>query len=159
MTTTAGQEIARSTFVAASPEAVYDLVSDLPGMGSLSPENAGGRWLGGATGPAVGARFRGTNRNGWRRWSTTVEVEAAEAGRRFAFRVSYAGIPVSRWCYDLVPAEGGVTVTETWTDRRPGWFKAPAGLFTGVMNREESTGQGIEHTLAALKAAAEARVK
>jgi hypothetical protein len=28
----------------ASPEAVYDLVSDLPRMGEWSPENIGGEW-------------------------------------------------------------------------------------------------------------------
>jgi Polyketide cyclase / dehydrase and lipid transport len=30
----------------ASPEAVYDLVSDLPRMGEWSPENIGGEWQG-----------------------------------------------------------------------------------------------------------------
>jgi hypothetical protein len=147
--------VSRSTLVRATPDAVYALVSDLPGMGRLSNENTGGRWLGGATGPAVGARFRGHNRNGWRRWSTTVEVEQAEPGRRFAFRVSYYGVPVSLWSYDLEPVEGGTTVTEAWEDRRPVWFKTPAGLFTGELDREAATARGIEHTLAAIKAAAE----
>jgi hypothetical protein len=148
--------ISRSTTVASTPEAVYALVSDLPRMGELSPENAGGRWLGGATGPAVGARFRGRNRNGWRRWSTTARVEVADPGREFVFGVTSFGIPVSQWSYTVEPAEGGVTVTETWTDRRPGWFKAPAGLATGVMDREQATGHGIEATLAAVRARLEA---
>ena len=34
----------------ASPEAVYDLVSDLPRMGEWSPENVGGEWQGGGRG-------------------------------------------------------------------------------------------------------------
>jgi len=154
--TSASPRLSRSTVVAATADRVYALVSDLPGMGALSPENTGGRWLGGATGPAVGARFRGTNRNGWRRWSTTVRVEAAEPGRRFAFLVTSVGLPVARWSYDLEPVEGGVTVTESWEDRRRGWFKTPAGLLTGVLDREAATARSIEHTLAALKAAAEA---
>ena len=45
-------ELSRSIDVDAPPARVWDLVSDLPGMGRLSPENAGGSWLGGATGPS-----------------------------------------------------------------------------------------------------------
>jgi hypothetical protein len=148
-------EISRSAFVVGSPESAYALVSDLPRMGELSPENSGGRWLGGATGPVVGARFKGSNRNGWRRWSTTARVEVADPGRAFTFRVAFWGIPVSRWTYALADAEGGCTVTETWIDRRPWWFKGPAGVTTGVMDREAATARSIEHTLARVKAVLE----
>ncbi|MFN2524390.1 MAG: SRPBCC family protein, partial [Mycobacteriales bacterium] len=58
----AATSVSRSTDVDAPADVVWGLVSDLPGMGRLSPENTGGRWSGGATGPAVGARFRGANR-------------------------------------------------------------------------------------------------
>jgi hypothetical protein len=149
-------EISRSIEIKASPEAAYDLVSDLPGMGALSPENTGGRWLGGATGPVAGARFKGKNRNGVRRWSTNVRVETADPGREFAFGItSYVGIPVSRWRYTFVPTADGCTVTESWLDRRPGWFKGPAALVTGVGDRQAATARSIEHTLAQLKAALE----
>jgi hypothetical protein len=99
----------------------------------------------------VGARFRGTNANGWRRWSTRVVVQAAEGGREFAFRTTFWGIPVSLWRYTFEPAAGGCRVTETWADRRPWWFKGPAGVTTGVMNRQEMTGRSIDHTLGQLK--------
>ncbi len=147
--------LSRTALVSATPEKIYALVSDLPGMGRLSPENTGGRWLGGATGPAPGVRFRGRNRNGWRRWSTTCRVEQAEPGRTFSFRVTSFGIPVARWTYDLEPVDGGVSLTESWVDERPGWFKTPAGLATGVLDREAATARGMEHTLAAIKAEAE----
>ncbi len=125
-------------------------------MGELSSENTGGRWVGGATGPVKGARFRGSNRNGVRRWSTTATVEVAEPGRQFAFHVRYYfGIPVSRWTYDFAPADEGCTITETWTGLQPWWFKTGAGLFTGVMDREAATARSIEHTLARVKAALE----
>ena len=39
--------------IAAAPERVYELVSDLPRMGEWSPENTGGTWIKGAKGPAV----------------------------------------------------------------------------------------------------------
>jgi hypothetical protein len=148
-------EISRSTVVGAPPEQAYALVSDLPRMGELSPENKGGRWLGGAAGPAKGARFKGHNSNGWRRWSTTVRVEEADPGREFTFRVAFWGIPVSRWSYAFAPAPDGCTVTESWADRRPWWFKGPAGLTTGVMDREAATARSIEHTLARVKAVLE----
>ena len=52
----------------ASPEAVYDLVSDLPRMGEWSPENIGGEWQDGGSGQ-VGDRYIGHNRAGERAWS------------------------------------------------------------------------------------------
>ena len=45
----------------ASPETVFAMVSDLTRMGEWSPENQGGQWVKGATGPAVGAQFKGRN--------------------------------------------------------------------------------------------------
>ena len=149
-------QVSRTLDVDAAPDRVWALVSDLPAMGELSDENVGGRWVGGATGPAVGARFKGRNRNGARRWSTSVKVTRCEPGRHFAFAVSYLGIPVSEWSYDLQPTPSGCRVTEGWTDRRPGWFKKPGGIATGVPDRGEATvGTAIEHTLAAVKQKAE----
>jgi hypothetical protein len=150
--------VSRSTRVEAPAQRVWDLVSDLPGMGRLSPENTGGSWRGGATGPAVGAVFKGSNRHGARRWRTTVRVTRCEPGRTFSFAVSSVlGIPVSEWSYELAAVgDSACEVTETWTDRRPGWFKAPAGLVTGVMSRDDSsTAVNLETTLAAVKLLAE----
>jgi hypothetical protein len=78
--------------ISASPDVVYDLISDLPRMGEWSPESTGGRWLG-ADGPGVGASFLGRNRSARRRWSTLVTVMVADPGRRFAFRVTAPLVP------------------------------------------------------------------
>jgi hypothetical protein len=141
--------------IAADPRRVYDLVADLPQMGRLSPENTGGRWIRGANGPAVGARFRGTNRAGWRRWSTTCEVTAAEPGRCFAFEVTYGPVPIASWSYDF-EAQGETTrVTERWQDRRPHWMESLSGPIMGVADRAAHNRDNMQQTLSALKDAAE----
>jgi hypothetical protein len=139
----------------ADPTTVYDAVADLPNMGDLSPENVGGKWLNGATGPVVGARFRGHNQAGWRRWWTSVEVTEANPGKRFAFHVTVGPFTVADWAYEIEPAGEGTKVTETWTDLRPGWMKALSGPAMGVSDRAEHNRKNMHATLSALKAAVE----
>ena len=74
-----------SLHIEAPPERIYEIVTDIAQMGRLSPECTGGKWLDGATGPAVGARFKGSNKRGFARWSTTNEVVEAEPGQAFSF--------------------------------------------------------------------------
>lgn len=148
--------LARTVTIAAPASRVWALLSDLPQMGAYSPENAGGRWLGGATGPAVGAAFKGANRRGGRRWSTRVRVVACAPGRVFAFDVSSAGRPVARWSYALTTTPSGCTVTETWLDQRGPVLAVLGRLVTGEGDREAFTAASMEQTLAAVKARAEA---
>ena len=139
----------------ASAEQVWKMVSDLPRMGEWSPENEGGVWLKGADGPKEGVKFRGSNRHGKRRWKTIATIIDAEPGRKLTFRITVLGIPDSEWSYDLEPTDGGCHVTESWSDRRPGWFKPLTALVSGVSERETHNRAGMEQTLEALKAAAE----
>jgi Polyketide cyclase / dehydrase and lipid transport len=141
--------------VAASPDAVYRLISDLSSLTELAEETAVLRWQKGATAAKPGAVFRGTNRNGWRRWTTTCKVSDAEPGRRFAFDVTHTIIPVSRWQYDIAATESGCTVTESTWDRRPGWFELLSRPATGVADRGATNKRNIEATLQRLKARAE----
>lgn len=147
--------ISRSTVVTAAPERVWELVSDLPGMGEFSPENVGGSWRGGATGPAVGAVFLGRNRSGLRRWSTRSTVTRCEPGRAFAFVVSSVGLPVAEWSYDLVPEGDGCRLTETWHDRRGPLMVGLGRLVSGVGDRAEFTARSIEQTLQRVRVRAE----
>lgn len=147
--------ISRSVSVAAPPERVWALVSDLPRMGEHSPESTGGRWARGATGPAVGAVFSGRNASGPRRWSTRSTVVRCEPGRSFAFRVTAAGLPVAEWAYDIEPTAGGCRLTETWTDRRGALMTVLGRLTTGVADRESFTVTSIEQTLSSVRARAE----
>ena len=150
-----GETRQASIRIAAPSEQLWAMVADVTRMGEWSPENVGGRWLGDATGPAVGARFRGSNRRGWRRWSTTCTVVAAEPMRAFAFDVEVAGIPASRWIYEFRPDGDATVVTETWTDRRPRWFARLAGVTMGIRDIRAHNRANIEETLANLATAAE----
>jgi len=141
--------------IAAPAEQVWAMVADVTRMGEWSPENQGGEWLGGATGAQPGAKFRATNRVGRRSWKTVATVTEAEPGRRFAFRVSAGPVRVADWAYAFEPTPDGCRVTESWTDRRPGWFTPIARRATGVRDRATHNQQGMEQTLERLAAAAE----
>jgi uncharacterized protein YndB with AHSA1/START domain len=148
-------DVTVSADISAPADKVWALVSDLPRMGEWSPENNGGRWLDGATGPEVGAKFRGRNAKGLRRWSTTCTITDATPGKRFAFDVSYGPLAISTWEYDLTGSGSSTQVTETWTDRRPAWMKLASGPVMGVVDRAAHNRRGMEQTLAALKETAE----
>jgi Polyketide cyclase / dehydrase and lipid transport len=140
--------------IAAEPSTVYALLTDLATLADLAEETAAMRWTKG-DGVRPGAVFKGTNRNGWRRWTTTCTVTAAEPGRAFAFDVSHTGFPVARWRYDIAPTASGCTVTESTWDRRPAWFKLASAPVTGVADRTSANAGHIEATLRRLKARAE----
>ena len=147
-----------SIHVDAPPEAVYALVSDLPRMGEWSPECVKCEWLDGATGAAVGARFKGHNKRGARRWSTTGVVVEATPGREVAWDVtSVFGLPVARWRYVITPSPGGGSdVTESTDDRRGRIMKILGTLASGVSDRKTHNTEGMEETLRKVKATAEA---
>ena len=145
-----------SVAVAAPPDVVYGLVSDVTRMGEWSPETTKCRWLAGATAPEVGAKFAGTNRGKGRRWSTRCEVTTADPGKRFAFHVTSGPVPIADWSYDLESDGTSTTVTESWQDLRPGWMKRLSGPVMGVADRATHNEAGMRITLDNLRAAAEA---
>jgi hypothetical protein len=140
--------------VAASPESVYALITDLPTLTALASETHTMSWQSGIC-AQPGAIFTGNNRNGWRRWTTKCTVTEARPGETFAFEVTHTIAKISRWQYDIEPVAGGCRVTESTWDRRPAWFKLPAELTTGVRNRAAVNAHHIRETLQRLKARAE----
>lgn len=102
--------------VAVAPQAVWRMVSDLTRVGDWSPENRGGKWLGGANAAAVGARFKGSNRRGLAVWSTVSTIVRLEPERAIAWevRAPWGGPPLSRWTYELESTASGTRVTERW---------------------------------------------
>ena len=149
------EPVSVSLEIDAPAEKVWSMVSDVTRMGEWSPENEGGEWLGDATGPEVGARFRGSNRNGKKTWTTTAKVVAAEPGRIFSFLVDVKGLKVAEWRYTFESTASGCRVEESWIDRRGRIAKLGGKPVSGVDDRASHNRDSMEQTLARLKAAAE----
>lgn len=145
-----------SILVAASPQALYDMVSDVTRMGEWSPVCTACWWDEG-DGPRVGAWFTGRNELGGRIWETRSLVVAAEPANEFAYNVLGNWV---RWGFDLAPAGEGTELTESWqfldggvAGYRERWGDDwPARL----AERRQTMLESIPATLAAIKAAAEA---
>ncbi|MCX6487150.1 MAG: SRPBCC family protein [Mycobacterium sp.] len=103
--------------MAAPAEKIWDLIADVRNTGRFSPEVFESEWLDGATGPALGAKFRGhvrRNEIGPVYW-TTCRVTACEPGREFGFAVLGPGdTAVNNWHYRLTPRDAGTDVTESF---------------------------------------------
>jgi len=140
--------------IAAPPERLYDLVADVTQMGRWSPECTGGKWLAGATGPAVGARFRGANRHGLMRWWTQCEVTKADRGRAFEWQVKESGM---RWGYRFEPDGDATIVTEYREQTRDTPAAVKLVQRSGLIgrDRERLMVDGMRRTLERLQEAAE----
>lgn len=135
----------------ASPDQVWALVSDVTRIGAYSPETFEAEWLEGASGPAVGAKFRGhVKRNGkgptyWSNCAVTTCVPGAE----FGFDVVQGDKTMNTWAYRIEPADGGSDVTESFHLADSAAMKiywALLGWARGKTNRK-----GMEATLAAMR--------
>jgi hypothetical protein len=147
-----------STVVAASPEELYALVADVTRMPEFSPEVTSTRWLDGASGPAVGARFEAVNTNAaGKSWKNRPVVTVAEPGREFAFTRTEPLAGSIAWRYRFEPVENGTRVTESYDVERPvarlGWFVIEK-VFRGG-DRREVLRAGMRTTLERLRVAAE----
>jgi ligand-binding SRPBCC domain-containing protein len=148
----------RSIDIAAPPERVWALVADVSRMGEWSPHTVQAEWVDpdNGDGPAVGRRFRGTNRLPVvQRWTSTATITACDPGRRFAFAVGKdPDDPNTLWSYDFEPAPAGTLVTERWHMLRE---PAIVLLYYRLINQRTRLARGVEETLRRLKTAAEAQ--
>ena len=150
------EPVSVSLDIDAPAEQVWAMVSDVTRMGEWSPEAESATWLGGATGPQPGSKFRGTNRNGKKKWDTVATIVDAEPGRLFTFKVhAPLGLGVAEWSYAFEPTASGCRVTETWVDNRGRVVKALGKPISGVSDRAAHNRVGMQQTLERLKAAAE----
>jgi hypothetical protein len=148
MTTLTHQD---SIVVAATPEEVYAVVSDVTRTGEWSPICTGCRWDEGQ-GPEPGAWFTGHNETPSRTWETRSQVLRAVPGREFTWSVASG---VATWGYHLRAVEGGTELTETWEFGPTGaaFFEQRYGddAAAQVEDRRLAAVTGIPKTLSAIK--------
>jgi hypothetical protein len=141
--------------MSAAPEVVWELVSDVTRIGEFSPETFEAVWLDGATGPAVGARFKGhVKRNGvgpiyW----TECHVTDCVPGKKFGFVVIFNGAESNRWTYELSASGTGTAVTESYA-LAPG---AVSRIYWSLLgwHRSRVNAKGMRQTLERIKVIAE----
>jgi hypothetical protein len=158
------QELTTDTverYIEASPEALYDIVADVTRTPELADEIVKCTWLDGATGPAVGARFKAINNSGrGPNWSNKPVVTVADHGREFAFsRTEVIGGTIE-WRYRFVPEGSGTRVIESYEVTKPvpavGWFLI--GTLYGLKDRRGDLHRGMVETLDRLAELVEAPV-
>lgn len=158
--------------IAAPPDQVWGLVSDISTSARHSPELQEVTWLDGAEAPAVGACFSGRNRNeALGEWHTVSRIAEVEEPRAFRWEVVYAeeragGEPLAIWTYLLEPVAGGGTRLRH--GMRIGTARGPMHTFVEkhpereteiIAGRLALLRDGIEATLAGVKSEAEARAE
>lgn len=142
--------------IKATPEKVWDLISDVTRIGEFSPETFEARWTRGATGPALGATFKGhVKRNGvgptyW----TPCTVTACVPGEVFEFAVGLSPEnAINNWGYRLQAENGGTRVTEYFR-LTPAWYIRGYWLLLGRL-RGRTNERGMRTTLERMKAVVE----
>ncbi|MDP1795211.1 MAG: SRPBCC family protein, partial [Acidimicrobiales bacterium] len=126
-------------------------------IGELSPETFEAEWLDGATGPAVGAKFRGhvkRNGRGPTYW-TQCTVTKCEPGKAFEFAVGTDNMTVNTWGYSFAPGVGGGTDVTEYFKLTP---SLPIKIYWTLLGplRGKTNQAGMTQTLNRLKTIAEA---
>ncbi|GAA3240533.1 SRPBCC family protein [Pseudonocardia petroleophila] len=157
-----GPVVEGSVHVAAPPERVWELVSDIHLIASLSGEVRSVEWLDGDGAATVGRAFRGTSfHRAVGEWSTTSRIVSCEEPRAFGWDVEDPQNPSASWRFELTPRDGGTDLRQ-WARLGPG----PSFLCVAIERMPEKEERivagrlrewqaGIEANLAAIKERAE----
>lgn len=145
-----------SVVVDATPEELYDLVSDVTRTGEWSPVCRECWWDDPAEAGRVGAWFSGRNETPERTWETRSQVVVASRGREFAWMVGKGYV---RWAFEMEETNGETVLTETWDFLPAGlaYFEERFGddAPAQVEDRARAALHGIPETLGAIKRIAE----
>lgn len=140
--------------IAATPEEIWPLVSDLRRMASWSPQVVKAIQRGGSGG--VGTRTLNINRSGWKVWPTRAKVIRYDAPSAFTFRVKDNK---TIWSYVLEPLATGGTRVAVRREAPDGLAPISARLQDLLMGGLDSFNEeilaGMRQTLERIKAAAE----
>ena len=141
--------------MAAPADEIWNIVADVRNTGRFSPEVIEAEWLDGATGPALGAEFRGhvrRNEIGPVYW-TTCRVTACEPGREFGFEVLVGRHAGEQLALPVHPADGGTDVTESFRMNDSAFTKVFA-VFGGQLRKRRNI-RDMRKTLERIKAVVE----
>lgn len=124
------QELTTDTverYIEASPEALYDVIADVTRTPERTPDIVRCEWIDGATGPAVGARFKAINKQGrGPKWSNKPVVTVADRGQEFSFTRTEPFAGTILWRHQFVVDGTGTRVIESYEVLKPisivGWF-------------------------------------
>jgi plastocyanin len=149
-------------YVEASPEALYDLVADVTRTPEITPDIVRVEWLDGATGPAVGARFKAINTVGrGPSWSNKPVMVTVEPGREIAWARTEPFGGTVEWRYRFEPEGTGTRVTESYEVTKPlrlmGWFII--GTLYGKKDRRRDLHDTMVRTLDRLAELTEAATR
>jgi hypothetical protein len=150
-----------SRHIEASAADLYGIISDIARQPEMSPEIVSSTWIKGATGPAVGARFKAVNRAGrGPNWPNKPVVVSADPGREFAFARTEAFAGTVEWRYRFEPEGTGTRVTESYAVTKEltiiGWFIIDT--LYGLKDRHTDLRVGMEQTLGRLAEISEHKV-
>lgn len=132
--------------IAAPPEALWPLVTDISLPARFSEEFEGGEWVDGATAAELGARFRGRNTHtAIGSWETTSIVFVCDENRCFGWKVNDLEAPGASWQFELEPDETGqVTTLRQSVELGPG----PSGITVAIGRMPDKEERIIERRLA-----------
>jgi uncharacterized protein YndB with AHSA1/START domain len=141
-----------SVDIAATPEQVWAVVSDLERMPEWSPQCTKMKVFGEVR---EGARTVNLNKDGWKRWPTTARVVRFEPNRAVAFKIVENRMV---WSFELEPTAGGTRLTQR-RDTSAGQSAFSRNAIKLALGGEESFEStlvaGMNDTLAKIKAAVE----
>jgi len=126
----------------APPAAVWALVTDVDLPARFSDELQGAEWIDGAE-PALGSRFRGTNRHPLAgEWTTESTIVEFDPERAFAWAVGYLDDVAATWRFSLEPTGDGTRLTMS-ARMGPG----PSGLTPAIEARPDREDDIVDRRL------------
>lgn len=144
----------QSTEIAATPEKVWSIVSDLKRMGEWSPQCRKVIVRGGTV--KLGAKTINVNKRGLLVWPTTAKVVRFEPNKQIAYRIAENH---TVWGFEITPTDTGVRLTERREAKNGQTTKVSSTLvdlaFGGNDSFEAELEEGMRETLVKIKAAAE----
>lgn len=147
------EALEESVEIAASPERVWSLVSDLPRMASWSPQVVRTFVKGSPVG--LGTRALNINRRGPLFWPTRSKVVGFDPHRELALRIKDNG---AIWAFVLEPTPTGTRLTQqrrTPDGLKPISVTLQDRVLGGVSTFTGELKQGMKQTLQRIKAEAE----